>query len=76
MGTSLVIARTEAGRALVEKLRPNAQVLECTRDQAQQIALNEPAKQTLLRKLLFRDFAQKTASGLCDIPLILKKYGG
>ncbi len=76
MGTSLVIVRTEAGRALVEKLRPNAQVFECTREQARQIALIEPAKQTLLRKLLFRDFAQKTANGLCDIPLILKKYGG
>lgn len=76
MGTSLVIARTDAGRALVEGMRNNALVVESPREPAEQIALREPAKETLLRKLLFRDFANKTPSGNCDMPLILKKYGG
>ena len=76
MGTSLVIARTEAGRSLVEKLGENALVLESSREMAEQIALREPARETLLRKLLFRDFARKNGDGTCDIPLILKKYGG
>lgn len=76
MGTSLVIARTEKGRALVESLGDSALVLPCSRESAQQPALNEPAKETMLRKLLFRDFARKNEEGVCDIPLILKKYGG
>lgn len=76
MGTSLVIARTAAGKALVEKLRSNAQVIESSREAADQIALNEPAKETMLRKLLFRDFARKNEDGVSDIALILKKYGG
>jgi len=76
MGTSLVIARTEAGKALLERTRPYAMVLESSREAADQPALQEPAKETLLRKLLFRDFARKGPEGCCDISLILKKYGG
>lgn len=76
MGTSLVIARTDAGLALVNAIRQNALVIESPREPAEQIALREPAKETLLRKLLFRDFANKTQNGNCDIPLIFKKYGG
>lgn len=76
MGTSLIIARTAAGKALVNQLRANAQVIESSREAAEQIALREPARETLLRKLLFRDFARKNEDGSCDIPLILKKYGG
>lgn len=76
MGTSLIIARTDAGRALIEAIRSNALVIESPRASAEQIALREPAKETILRKLLFRDFAQKTQDGNCDISLILKKYGG
>lgn len=76
MGTSLVIVRSQKGRQLLESIRPHALVLECTREAAQQPALQEPAKETLLRKLLFRDVSRKDDSGHCDIPLILKKYGG
>ena len=76
LGTSLVIARTEAGRALMEAIDTTALVYESPREPAEQIALREPAKETLLRKLLFRDFANKTQNGNCDISLILKKYGG
>ena len=76
MGTSLVIARTEAGRGLLEKIQPHGLILEASREAADQPALNTPAKETLLRKLLFRDFSQKRADGRCDIPLLLKKYGG
>lgn len=76
MGTSLVIARTEAGKAMVEKMGQQALVLESSRELAQQLALNEPAKETILRRFLFKDFAAKGPDGRCDIPLILKKYGG
>lgn len=76
MGASLVIARTEKGRALVEKLGSYARVIPSCREAAQQMALREPAKEVLLRKLLMRDFGQKNEDGVCDIPLILKKYGG
>ncbi len=76
MGTSLVIARTELGQSLLEKVRPHAQLLECSAEDAVQPALQEPAKETLLRKLLFRDYARKDEQGRCDVPLILKKYGG
>lgn len=75
-GTSLVIARTQKGLELLEAIRPQAQVLEVCRENAEQPALKEPAKETVLRKLLFRDFARKQEDGTCDIPLILKKYGG
>lgn len=76
MGTSLVIARTEAGRALMKAIKPYALVLENSREAIDQPALNTPAKQTILRKLLFRDYANKSEDGSRDIPLILKKYGG
>jgi len=76
MGTSLVIARTAAGKALVEKIRTNGQVIESSREAAEQTALREPARESILRKLLFRDYAKKSEDGSCDIPLILKKYGG
>lgn len=76
LGVSLVIARTDAGRALLDQIRPGAMVLELTREAAEQPALQEPAKETILRKLLFRDYARKGPEGRCDIPMILKKYGG
>ncbi len=76
MGTSLVIARTDAGKAMLEGIKPHALVLESSREAADQTALNAPAKDSILRKLLFRDFGRKDSQGHCDIPLILKKYGG
>ena len=76
MGTSLVIVRTETGRELLEQTVAYAQVLEAGKEDAMQPALAEPAKETMLRKLLYRDFAKKDEAGHCDIPLILKKYGG
>lgn len=76
MGTSLVIARTEAGKALLEQIRPHGLVLESSREAADQPALSSPAKESILRKLLFRDYTRKNEDGSCDIPLILKKYGG
>lgn len=76
MGVSLVIARTEAGRSLIEQIKEHGLVLESNWEAADQPALNAPAKESILRKLLFRDFARKGPEGCCDIPLILKKYGG
>jgi len=75
-GTSLVIARTEAALKLLDAAGARAVVLESSREDAQQEALQTPAKETILRKLLFRDYARKGEDGCCDIPLILKKYGG
>ena len=76
MGTSLVIARTKAGRALLDAIKPHGLVLKTSWEAADQPALSSPAKESILRKLLFRDYAQKDTDGHCDIPLILKKYGG
>ena len=76
MGTSLVIARTEKGRKLLDDLRDQAILRKSTRSAADQAALKEPARETILRKLLFQDFARKDSSGNSNIPLILKKYGG
>ena len=76
MGTSLVVARSEKGLSLIEALCDSETVIPVTQEDARQPALTEPAKETLLRKLLFRDFAQKNEDGSCNIPLILKKYGG
>jgi len=76
MGTSLVIVRTEAGQALLDQIRPYGLVLESSREAADQPALREPAKETLLRRLLMRDFSRKDETGSCDMLLILKKYGG
>ncbi len=76
MGASLVIARTEAGRALLSALEAQALVVKSSREAADQPALQAPAPESILRKLLFRDFARKGADGKSDIPLILKKYGG
>ena len=75
-GTSLVIARTKKGLALLEEIRQHAQVVEVCKEDAEQATLKGPAKETIIRKLLFKDFAQKQEDGTCDIPLILKKYGG
>ena len=76
LGTSLVIARTDAGKALLEQIGPYGLVRQSTREAADQPALNEPAKESILRKLLFRDFARKGENGCCDMAMILKKYGG
>lgn len=75
-GTSLVIVRTAAGQALMEGLGDHAQLWEAQKADALQPALQEPAKETLLRKLLFRDLARKDENGRSDMALILKKYGG
>ena len=74
-GTSLVITGTQRACDIVEQLGPEAQVTQVPRQSILQPALLTPAKQTILRKLFMRDFAQKDSAGRCDIPLLLKKYG-
>lgn len=76
MGLSLVIARTPAGKALLEGLGEEAMILEARQEDAMQLALREPAKETILRKLLMGNLARKDENGHCDMALILKKYGG
>lgn len=74
-GTSLVIARGPCAEALVSRLERHAWVVPCEPDSAMQPALTAPAREPLLRKFLFRDYARKNEEGCCDISLILKKYG-
>lgn len=73
-GVSLVIARGERGRAMVERIAGKAVVVPCPRTAAMQPALAAPAEEPMLRRFLFRDFARKGPDGRCDVPLILKKY--
>lgn len=72
-GTSLVIVRGERGEKLFAQAAENAQVIPCKSDSVLQPALIEPAKEPLLRKFLFRDYARKTA-GSDNMAYILKKY--
>ncbi len=76
LGTSLVIVRTPQGENLLEDIRALAFVQPCKPEEAQQPALTEPAKETILRKLLYRDLAAGKQNKDGNIPLILKKYGG
>lgn len=74
-GTSLVIAHGPRGENLVSQIAENAEVIPCEREFAMQPALLHPAKEPILRKFLFRDFARIKDEGANSIPLILKKYG-
>lgn len=74
-GTSLVISRGVQAEDLMKVIASKATVLPCEKADAMQISLAGPAKQGMLRKFLFQDFAKKDSDGQCDIPLILKKYG-
>ena len=75
-GTSLVIARGQRAATFLAKTERHAWVIPCDPDAAMQPALAAPAKEPFLRKFLFRDYARKNDEGCCDIPAILKKYGG
>lgn len=59
-----------------KRSRNDGHTVAYTVNGSEQPALNAPAKESILSKLLFRDFSKKDGTGLCDIPLILKKYGG
>lgn len=73
-GVSLVIVRGERGQSLLDRVTAKATVIPCGREAAMQPALTAPAREPMLRKFLFRDFARKGPDGRCDIPQILKKY--
>lgn len=73
-GVSLVIARGESALRRLERLREKAKIVACTGEDALQPALTAPAKEPLLRRFLFRDFAAMKENGKCDFPLLLKKY--
>lgn len=73
-GVSLVIARGLWANMLMSRLRDKAKVLPCSREDSLQPALLAPAKESLLRRFLFRDLAKQEKTGHSDIPLILKKY--
>lgn len=74
-GTSLVITHGIFAEALIERITSKAIVVQKEREESLQPALVAPAKENILRKFLFKDFAKKNENGHCDIPLILKKYG-
>ena len=74
-GVSLVVVKGEKAKALFSGISADAaQIIPCKQENALQPALQSPAKQTLLRKLLFNDYARKDADGHCDMALLLKKY--
>lgn len=74
-GVSLVVVKGEKAKALFSGISADAaQIIPCKQKDALQPALQSPAKQTLLRKLLFNDYAKKDADGHCDMALLLKKY--
>lgn len=73
-GTSLVIAHGAKAEGIMERIASQAVVLTCGRTEALQPALVSPAKEHMLRRFLFKDYAKKDEKGRCDIPLILKKY--
>ena len=74
-GVSLVIARTSFAKEIVAKIAESNVVIDVSREDAMQPALKEPAKQTILRRFLFKDLADKDSNGHCNMELILKKYG-
>ena len=67
--------RGEKAGEWIDRISSKALLIPCGKEQSVQPALREPAKESILRKLLFNDFKKKNAEGACDIPLILKKYG-
>ena len=69
-GVSLVIARTKKGKELLKSCENDAKILPCPADMEMQSALKESAPKSVLRMLLFKEFA---ASG---IESVLKKFGG
>lgn len=75
-GTSLVIARGDGARSLVEGLSAKALVLPCRREEALQSALTASQPEPRLRRALFRDFAREQRRGRSPFPLLLKRYGG
>jgi coenzyme F420-reducing hydrogenase beta subunit len=70
MGVSLVIARTEEGKKLLKKCENDARILPCPDDMEMQSALKESAPKSILRMLLFKEFATSGIYG------VLKKFGG
>ena len=72
-GVSLVITHSEYAEKIIEKVKDEAIVYECSKEQAEQTALKEPAKESILRKLLFKDLVGSKNGE--KIQLILKKYG-
>ena len=74
-GTSLVLAGSESARRIMEEIRTSARVWEAEPEQYMQESLRAPAKEPFLRKFFYKDFQQKGADGVCNMELLLKKYG-
>ena len=74
-GVSLVLTGSERAGEAIESLGAGATVVEVAPERALQEALRQPAKETMLRRFFFLDFARKGDGGTCDMALLLKKYG-
>lgn len=74
-GTSLVITRSPWAEKIMERVQERAQVSVCRKEDCMQPALQSPAKESMLRKFLFKDLKTVDADGHCNMELILKKYG-
>ena len=75
-GTSLVICGTERAEKMLQESEALADIRKCEKRDVHQPELFVPAKQSMLRRFLMKDFSLKDEKGHCDIALILKKYGG
>ncbi len=75
MGNSLVIARGKTALEMIEKMKEEALVIPCREEQSLQVALKEPAKETILRKLLFNLYAKKDQENHCNMDEIIKRFG-
>lgn len=73
-GVSLVIAHSAMARQILEGLASTETVIPCEGGIALQPSLREPAREPLLRRFLFADYARKVDGARCDIDLILRKY--
>lgn len=74
-GVSLVITCGAFAEKLIGELREEADIRIADCDTVQQPALTKPAKESLLRRFLFRDLRRKGPDGHCDMEMILQKYG-
>lgn len=77
-GTSLVLAHSRRAALITEEIQKSGEAMVLPADDEKswmQIALEQPAKETMLRRFLYKDLSTRDGSGHCNMELILKKYG-
>lgn len=74
-GLSLVITGGLRAEEILNAVQEEAFVRETTKEKALQPALTSPAKESMLRKFLFRQLETRADHGHCDMETLLKIYG-